>query len=179
MDRPLGALAYVDAFLEMHGQAMSLGAGPPDYVIHATGSGGTQAGLAAAAKALGQGTRVLGISVIEEAGPFRSDVLSIARETEAALGLAAGVEADDILVLDEYIQEGYGIVNRSVAEAVRKMAVLEGIFLDPVYTGKAMVALLDLVNRGFFRPADRVVFLHTGGTPALFPHKSRFTRFLS
>lgn len=178
MDKPLGALAYVDAFLEMHQQAERQGEKPVDYVIHATGSGGTQAGLAVGAKALGQGTRVLGISVIEEAEIFRRDVLSIARDTEKTLGLAPRVEADDILVLDEYIKEGYGIVNRDVAEAVRRMAVLEGIFIDPVYTGKAFVALLDLVNKGYFKSTDRIVFLHTGGTPALFPNKSRFTEFL-
>ena len=179
MERPLGALAYVHAFLEMHEQAELEGVGPVDYVIHATGSGGTQAGLAVGARALGQGTRVMGISVLEEAEVFRRDVLSIARDTEKNLGLKPDLEMDDIIVLDEYIKEGYGIVDRDVAEAVRRMAVLEGIFLDPVYTGKAFVALLDLVNKGHFKSTDRVVFLHTGGTPALFPNKSRFTELLS
>ena len=179
MDRPLGALAYVDAFLEMHEQADSMGVGPVDYVIHATGSGGTQAGLAVGARLVGQGTRVLGISVIEEAEVFRRDVLSIVRDTEKALGVETGLETEDILVLDEYIKEGYGIVDRDVAEAVRRMAVLEGIFIDPVYTGKAFVALRDLVGKGYFKPTDRVVFMHTGGTPALFPSKSRFTELLS
>jgi D-cysteine desulfhydrase family pyridoxal phosphate-dependent enzyme len=179
MDRPLGALAYVDAFLEMHQQAVTLAPGPVDYVIHATGSGGTQAGLVVGARALGRGTRILGVSVIEEAESFRRDIKSIAADTEAALGLEPCQEMDDIIVLDEYIREGYGIVDRDVAEAVRRMAVLEGIFIDPVYAGKAFVAFLDLVKKGRFKPADRVVFLHTGGTPALFPNKSRFAEFLS
>ncbi len=178
MDRPLGALGYVDALLEMHDQTEQEGVGPIDYIIHATGSGGTQAGLAVAAKVLGQGTKVLGISVIEEAKKFRGEVLSIALDTEKILGLNTGLDADDIVVLDEYIREGYGIVDQDVADAVRRMAMLEGIFIDPVYTGKAFVALLDLVDRGYFKPTDRVVFLHTGGTPALFPNKSRFTEFL-
>ncbi len=178
MDRPLGALAYVDALLEMHDQTEQEGVAPIDYIIHATGSGGTQAGLAVAAKVLGQGTKVLGISVIEEAKKFRGEVLSIALDTEKILGLNTGLDADDIVVLDEYIREGYGIVDQDVADAVRRMAMLEGIFIDPVYTGKAFVALLDLVDRGYFKPTDRVVFLHTGGTPALFPNKSRFTEFL-
>ena len=179
MDRPFGALAYVDAYLEMHEQADSLGVGPVDYIIHATGSGGTQAGLAVGARALGHDTRVLGISVLESAEVFHRDVLSIARDAEKALGLAPGLETDDILVMDEYIKEGYGIVDRDVAEAVRRLAVLEGVFIDPVYTGKAFVALLDLVKKGHFKSTDRIVFLHTGGTPALFPNKASFSEFLS
>ncbi len=179
MDRPLGALAYVDAFLELQAQAEAEDAGPIDYVVHATGSGGTQAGLVVGAKALGEGTRILGISVIEEAERFSRDVLSIALDTEKALGLDAGLGVEDAVVLDEYIRGGYGIVDREVAEAVQRLAMLEGIFLDPVYTGKAFVALLDLVKKGYFKPTDRVVFLHTGGTPALFPNKSRFSEFLS
>ena len=131
------------------------------------------------AKVLDQGTKVLGISVIEEAEKFGCEVLSIAHHTEKILGLNTGLDAEDIGVLEEYIREGYGIVDQGVADAVRRMAKLEGIFIDPVYTGKAFVALLDLVERGYFKPTDRVVFLHTGGTPALFPNKSRFTEFLS
>jgi D-cysteine desulfhydrase family pyridoxal phosphate-dependent enzyme len=179
MDRPLGALAYVEVFLELQDQAEEEGAGPIDYVLHATGSGGTQAGLVVGAKALGSGTKILGVSVIEEAGRFSRDVLSIARDTEEALEIETNSGAEDVVVLDEYIREGYGIVDRDVAEAVQRLAVLEGIFLDPVYTGKAFVALLDLVKRGYFKTTERVVFLHTGGTPALFPNKARFSEFLS
>jgi D-cysteine desulfhydrase family pyridoxal phosphate-dependent enzyme len=178
MKIPLGALAYVDAFLEMQRQADRQVDGM-DYVILASGSGGTQAGLCVAAKALGRKTKILGISVIEDAETYGAEVLAIARDTEKALGLETGVEKDDIIILDEYIREGYGILDQDVARAVRLMAETEGIFVDPVYTGKALVALQDLVRRGYFEPGDRVAFLHTGGIPALFPQKHRFSDLLS
>ena len=170
MQIPLGALAYVDAFLELQMQADRLPLAI-DYVIHATGSGSTQAGLALGAKASDGAIKVLGVSVLENSEELRKDMLAICRDTEKVLDLELGIAEEDLIVLDEYIQDGYGIVNRAVAQAVRTMAETEGIFIDPVYTGKAFVALMDLVHKGFFKPSDRVVFVHTGGTPALFPNK--------
>ena len=177
MQIPLGALAYVDAFVELQKQSAEHNA-PVDYVIHATGSGSTQAGLAVGAKALGSRTKVLGISVIEEAGKFQRDVSAIARDTIQALKLDLTLDPEDVLVRDDYIREGYGVVNRDVSRAIRLLAETEGVFLDPVYTGKAMVALLDLVEKGEFKPGERIVFLHTGGTPALFPNKHLLNRYL-
>lgn len=177
MTVPLGALAYVDAFAELQAQSAALSA-PIDHVIHATGSGSTQAGLAVGAKVLGGRTRVTGISVIEESEKFQRDVAVIARDTIEALGLEVTMEPDDIRVLDDYIKEGYGVVNEDVSRAIRLLAEAEGIFLDPVYTGKAMVALLDLVAKGEFTRGERVVFMHTGGTPALFPNKHFLSQYL-
>ncbi|MDH5386353.1 MAG: pyridoxal-phosphate dependent enzyme, partial [Candidatus Aminicenantes bacterium] len=74
---------------------------------------------------------------------------------------------------------GYGEVNKDVAETIRLVAIREGIFLDPVYTGKAMVGLIDLVKKGYFRRDDNIVFYHTGGTAALFPNKHKLGKFLS
>jgi len=175
---PLGALAYVDAFLELQRQAQGQGEAV-DYVVLASGSGGTQAGLSVAAKALGGKTKIVGISVLEDAETYGAEVLAIARDTEQALGLEPEIERDDIIILDEFIREGYGVLNRDVARAVRLMAEKEGIFVDPVYTGKALSALLELAQRGYFQPSDRVAFLHTGGTAALFPYKHGFSDLLS
>ena len=97
--------------------------------------------------------------------------MTIAQDTVQSMDLEIVVEKEDLIVLDEYIQEGYGVLNKDVAEAVRLMSEKEGIFLDPVYTGKAMVALIDLTKKDFFRKEDNVLFLHTGGTPALYPNK--------
>ncbi len=177
MQIPLGTLAYVDAFLEMQMQAEHLLLAI-DYVIHATGSGSTQAGLALGAKAAGGTTKVLGVSVLENAENLRRDMLAIAQQTEQALGLDSEITAEDLIVSEDYIQDGYGIVNRDVTLAVRTMAETEGIFLDPVYTGKAFMALLDLVKKDFFKPNDRIVFIHTGGTPALFPNKHNLIKYL-
>lgn len=177
MEKPLGAISYVNAFVEMAEQAQALGV---DFntVIHASGSGGTQAGLLVGAKALRPETRILGISVLEEREPFRRDVLTIARDTVQALELDLELSEEDVIVYDEYIRDGYGIVNEDVAQAVRLFAINEGIFIDPVYTGKALVALKDLIDKSLIKPDDKVVFMHTGGTPALFPNKHLIEKFL-
>jgi D-cysteine desulfhydrase family pyridoxal phosphate-dependent enzyme len=177
MDKPLGAISYVGSFAEMMEQMRSL-YGEPVYVVHATGSGGTQAGLLVGAKALTSGCRILGISVSDPKGPFSDDVLEIAKATDEALGLGLDILPDDVIVFDEYLGEGYGAVDRSVAEVIRLVFQTEGIVLDPVYTAKAMIGLIDLIKTGFFNPSDKVVFLHTGGTPALFPHREKIFGFL-
>lgn len=178
MQQPLGAISYVNAFVELAEQATSQGF-DVDYVIHASGSGGTQAGLAFGAKALSDKTKVLGMSVSEEKKTYRELVLNIARDTAEALDLELEIAEGDIIIFDEYIGEGYGEVNKDVTETIRLVAIREGIFLDPVYTGKAMVGFIDLVKRGYFRRDDNIVFYHTGGTAALFPNKHKLGKFLS
>lgn len=177
MERPLGAVAYVAAFAEMLTQMRSANI-EPDYIVHATGSGGTQAGLVVGARALTKDCRVLGVSVSDPKGPFSDDVLEIARATDDALGLGLEVMAGDVVVFDEYLGEGYGAVDKAVADVIRLVFQTEGIVLDPVYTAKAMIGLIDLVKTGFFKPTDKVLFIHTGGTPALFPNGPKIFRFL-
>jgi L-cysteate sulfo-lyase len=178
MGDPLGAISYVNAYAELMEQAEKAGV-DVNYVIHASGSGGTQAGLTVGAKALSDGTEVLGVSVSEPKSMYTDYVLDIATDTVSALDLGVTVEKNDIVVFDEYLGEGYGEVNREVAEAIRLMSMKEGIFLDPVYTGKAMVALMDLVKKGYFQKENNVVFFHTGGTAALFPNKHKLGKLLS
>ncbi len=177
MDRPLGAISYVHAFRETFEQAAAAGF-EPDYVVHSTGSGGTQAGLIIGAKALTDRCRVVGISVSDPQGPFAQEVLEIARAADDALGLGLGVEPGDVVVFDEYIKDGYGVVDQEVADIIRLVFTREGIVLDPVYTAKAMAGLIDLVKTGYFEPTDRVVFFHTGGTPALFPNRDKIVEYL-
>lgn len=177
MEKPLGAISYVSALAEMEEQAGALGVAI-NYVIHATGSGGTQAGLAVSAKALDKNCRILGISVSESKEEMARDVLAIARDTDRALGLGLDLRQEDIIVLDEYVKAGYGVVDRDVAEVIQLLFKTEGIVLDPVYTGKAMVALVDLIKKGYFQKQDKIVFFHTGGTPALFPNRNRLIEFL-
>jgi D-cysteine desulfhydrase family pyridoxal phosphate-dependent enzyme len=177
MDKPLGAIAYAEAFVEMVDQARSAEA-RITHVIHATGSGATQAGLIVGAEAAQTGIRVVGISVSEGRGVLVPIVQKICLDTEKALTMDLGIEPSDIIVLDEYVKEGYGIVNRETAEAIRLLFSTEGIVLDPVYTGKAMAALVDLVKKGYFRKDDGILFFHTGGTPALFPYREPLVRLL-
>ena len=177
MDKPLGAVSYVASFAELLDQMRSGGV-EPDYVVHSTGSGGTQAGLVVGAKALTTGCRIIGISASDPKGPFSDDVLEIARATDEALGLGLEVLADDVVVFDEYLGEGYGIVDKAVAQVIRLVFQTEGIVLDPVYTAKAMIGLIDLIKTGFFKSTDKVLFLHTGGTPALFPNREKIVGLL-
>jgi len=177
MDLPLGAISYVNAYVEMVEQAKALGV-QADYVVHSTGSGATQAGLVVGAKALTRGAKVLGISVSDDKVTFGKDVLKIVRATEKALKLETQIKADDVIVFDEYIKDGYGIVNKEVADMIRLVFTKEGIVLDPVYTAKAMAGLVDLIKKGYFEKTDKVVFFHTGGTPALFPNKHKLVEFL-
>lgn len=175
MDIPLGAIGYVDAYVEMIEQASELDV-EVNCVLHASGSGGTQAGLIVGAVAMGKKVRVIGISVSEEKKSYRERVWKIYRDTVEALHLDVQAELNDVIVHDEYLKEGYGIINKDVFEAIRITGENEGIFLDPVYTGKAMAALIDLIKKGHFKKDNNVVFFHTGGTAALFPNKHHLIR---
>jgi len=177
MDKPLGAIAYAEAFFEMLGQATSAGA-DITHVIHATGSGATQAGLIVGAKAAQSRIQIVGISVSEGNGVLVPIVQKICQDTSKALALDLPIDPSDIIVLDEYVKEGYGIIDKETAEAIRLLFTTEGIVLDPVYTGKAMAALIDLVGTGFFRKDQGILFFHTGGTPALFPYREPLVRLL-
>ncbi|MDP2956592.1 MAG: D-cysteine desulfhydrase family protein [Longimicrobiales bacterium] len=170
MTAPLGSLAYVRAFLELYEQAADLGVAL-DAVVHATGSASTQAGLLAGAKLISPDTRIVGISVAADRKTVSRYVEVIANQTLAALGVGGAVDAEDVIVLDDYLGEGYGILDDRVRNAISLLAREEGLLLDPVYTGKAMGGMLDLAGRGWFREGESVVFLHTGGTPALFPYR--------
>jgi D-cysteine desulfhydrase family pyridoxal phosphate-dependent enzyme len=178
MEWPLGAISYVNAFAELAGQAEAEGT-RIDAVVHSTGSGGTQAGLVVGARALSDECRVVGISVSDPRGPFSDDVLRIARAADDCLGLRLDISSDDVIVFDDYIREGYGVVDRDVAEVIRLVFQKEGIVLDPVYTAKAMVGLADLVRKSYFKATENVVFVHTGGTPALFPSRKKIVDFLA
>ena len=178
MSQPLGALAYVQAMAELAEQMVGALGLQIDAVVHATGSGGTQAGLVVGAKALGLETRIIGISVSEEKTSFARIVLDICRRTEEALGLGTVVNPEDVIVLDDYLGQGYGIVDRQVARILSEVFRAEGVVLDPVYTAKAMVGLQDLAHKRFFQPGQAVVFFHTGGTPALFPNRRKLLELM-
>jgi 1-aminocyclopropane-1-carboxylate deaminase/D-cysteine desulfhydrase-like pyridoxal-dependent ACC family enzyme len=172
MARPLGALGYVRGFLEIFQQAGDRG-GVPDSVVLATGSAGTQAGLLVGARLLSPDTRIVGISVAAPADDVARYVTTIANATLSELGEAPSVREEEVVVHDEYIGEGYGVIYQGVTDALSVTAREEGVLLDPVYTGKAMAGLMDLVGKGYFRDGEKVVFLHTGGTPALFPYRDQ------
>lgn len=172
MTRPLGALGYVKGFQELFQQARERGI-VPDSVVLATGSAGTQAGLLVGARLLSPSTRIVGISVAAPTADVVRYVTVIANAALSDLGEEPSVTEEDVIVFDEYIGDGYGIMNRSVTDALGLLAREEGVLLDPVYTGKAMAGLMDLERKGFFQAGETVIFMHTGGTPALFPYRDR------
>ncbi|MGD9049865.1 MAG: D-cysteine desulfhydrase family protein, partial [Anaerolineae bacterium] len=165
----VGAAAYAQAFEELWGQMAAHGV-DFDRVLFASGSGGTQAGLVVGARACGYEGQVLGISVSRTSEDLSAKVSALLEPTAAGLGLDLAFGPEDVLVNDDYLGSGYGVLTDVEREAVRLVARKEGILLDPVYTGKAMAGLLDLVRRGEIGADERVLFWHTGGIPALFAY---------
>jgi len=166
---PSGACGYVAAMEELLAQGAERNL-HFDHVVLASSSGGTQAGLAVGARALGYEGRILGISVDEPAGALRQKLAGLATATAELLGLELTFAPEDFAVDDGYLGGGYGVVGNLEREAIRTLAHTEGILLDPVYTGRACGGLLDLIRRGGFRPDERVLFWHTGGTAGVFAH---------
>jgi D-cysteine desulfhydrase len=166
----VGASAYVLAFQELWDQIVAGGLIPFDRVVFASGSGGTQAGMVVGARACGYGGQVLGISVSKTAEELGEAVAALLAPTASYLDLELEFGPEAVQVEDGYLGAGYGVLTDAERSAVRHVARLEGILLDPVYTGKAMAGLLDLVRRGEIGASEKVLFWHTGGTPALFAY---------
>jgi len=172
MEKPLGALAYFLAMLEIYEQTRAREE-VPDWVIIASGSGGTQAGLLVGAKALGLKTRIAGICVSDKKEVFLPVVLNIARELVEMLELPFEVKEDEIFLFDDYLGAGYGRITPEVTEGIKYMLKTEGLVLDPVYTSKALIGMLDLVKKNYFGHQARILFIHTGGIPALFAFREQ------
>ncbi len=170
MQEPWGALGYLEAWRELHEQAKERDVRFVT-VVHATGSGATQAGLLVGARIMDPQTRIIGVSVSEDAATLGGWVRTIADRTLGLIGREEQVRKDEIDVRDTYVGAGYGHMSSEVAETLRLLASTEGLLLDPVYTGKAMTGLLDMVRQGEFAADSDVLFVHTGGTPALFPYR--------
>jgi D-cysteine desulfhydrase family pyridoxal phosphate-dependent enzyme len=164
---PTGALGYVRAFVELVGQLIEVGE-DPKRLYFPTSSQGTLAGLALGALLHGLSDLVYAIAVEEDSLTLRTDAVPIANEAARLLGVDSGLRVDDLVVDDRYIGEGYGIPSPGGMEAIALLARSEAIVLDPVYSGKAMAALIDHIRKGEFAPDDAVVFLHTGGGPSIF-----------
>src|SRR3712207_419466 len=170
---PVGALGYVNAALELLAQATQMGL-RIDHLVHATGSAGTQAGLVTGLVALNSGIPVLGIGVRAPREKQEANVLALAERTAEHLGLPGIVRAEHVVANCDYVGQGYGIPTRGMVDALRLAAETEGILLDPVYSGKGMAGLVDLVRKGFFPDGSNVVFLHTGGQAGLFAYPDAF-----
>lgn len=170
---PTGALGYVNCAYELLGQLNDRGLAV-DHIVTATGSAGTQAGLITGLKAINAGIPLLGIGVRAPKAKQEENVFNLAQRTAEKIGAPGVVQRADVVADDGYIGEGYGIPRVDTIAAIRLFAELEGILLDPVYSGKGAAGLIDLCRRGHFRKGQRVVFLHTGGAAGLFGYRGTF-----
>ncbi|ANF56321.1 1-aminocyclopropane-1-carboxylate deaminase/D-cysteine desulfhydrase [Halotalea alkalilenta] len=170
---PLGALGYVRAVAELAEQYARMQWSPPDIVLAPAGSGGTLAGLIVGARLYWPQTKVIGVSVSRDAAWFQSRIAAMASDCAELLEQPLRFAAEEIQVEDGYVGPGYGLPSDDGVEAIHRLAKDEGILLDPVYTGKAMSALIDLCAKGRIAQGQQVLFVHCGGSPALYPFSER------
>ena len=171
---PIGALGYVTCALEMVNQFNTQDL-RVDCVVHATGSAGTQAGLVVGLEGTRSQIPVLGIGVRAAREAQETNVYNLAVKTAELLGVPGSVKRESVKANCDYVGGGYGVPTPGMVEAVTMMARLEGILLDPVYSGKGMAGLIDLCRKGHFKKGENVVFLHTGGAVALYGYMDAFS----
>ena len=165
----IGALGYVNCAIELLEQAEELGL-RIDHLVTATGSAGTQAGLIVGLRAIGSDMPLLGIGVNAAQDAQEDKVYKLACETADFIGKPGIVAREDVIANCNYVGAGYGIPTEGMNEAILMLARLEGLLFDPVYSGKGLAGMIDLIRNSHFDAADNIVFLHTGGSAALFAY---------
>ena len=172
---PIGALGYALCAQEIIFQSTEMGL-EIDCIIHATGSAGTQAGLVCGLKALNAKIPLLGIGVRAPKDKQEENVYNLACLTAEKLECSGIVDREDVVANCEYVGPGYGLPDKTTFEAIDIFARLEGILLDPVYSGKGAAGLIDLIRKGHFKKGQQVLFVHTGGAIALAGYLESFTK---
>ncbi|MFT6897654.1 MAG: D-cysteine desulfhydrase family pyridoxal phosphate-dependent enzyme [Paraglaciecola sp.] len=167
----LGAISFIHAVQELQGQTRGQAF---SHIVFASSSGGTHAGLVLGKQLYGQDYQIVGINIDKDQGGqpgYRHNLLTLIQQTANLMGMDSDVDKQQQLILrDDYIGQGYGVVGDLEREAIALTAKHEGILLDPVYTGRAMGGLIDMIRQQTFSPQDKVLFWHTGGAPALFAY---------
>ncbi len=169
--KPLAALSYVACFIEILEQADAAGFTPDALYVCSAGS--TGAGLSLASVALGLDTPIQHVTPIVWPWDTRAAMTQIANDAAERLGIITRLESDDIHVTEDYVGPGYGILTQACLEAISLLARTEGVLLDPSYSGKSMAGLIDHIRHGPLQSDQDVVFVHTGGTPALFAYNQQ------
>ena len=170
---PIGALGYVNCARELSEQAADIGL-QIDAFVHATGSSGTQAGLVAGLAAIESDIQLLGIGVRAPQEKQEQMVFDLAQKTAEHLGTGLNISRESVRANCDYVGPGYGLPTEGMKKAVKTLASTEGLLFDPVYSGKGLDGLIDLIGKGAFEGMDNVVFLHTGGSAALFGYPEIF-----
>jgi D-cysteine desulfhydrase len=166
---PIGATGYVACAMEILAQTFEAGVAI-DRVITASGSSGTHAGLVTGLEGAQAAIPVVGINVSRPKAPQEEKVYALVQQTAERIGVRTEISRDTVVCFDDYVGAGYSLPTPEMGEAVRMLARLEGVLLDPVYTGKTMAGLIDLSRKGFFEKDEKVLFVHTGGSPALYAY---------
>lgn len=169
----VGTLGYAACAQEIMYQLFDMGL-RIDNIVLTSGSAGTHAGMLAGMTGLNGQIPITGIGINKENALQIPVVYNLFSRTVEKLGLVNTPRMEDVIIFDEYIGEGYSIPTPAMVEAVKLMARIEGILLDPVYTGKTMAGLIDLMKKGYFKGCENVLFLHTGGSPALYAYMEEF-----
>ncbi|GAA0898395.1 D-cysteine desulfhydrase family protein [Pseudonocardia zijingensis] len=169
----LGAIGYLGAALEIADQALAMDV-TITHIVHASGSGGTQAGLIAGLAMLNLDVEVIGIDIDAEPEGVHRRVASILRELADEVGLEFAPLEKKISIESSYSGDAYGVADQSTLDAIMLAARMEGLLVDPVYSGKALAGMCGLIREGRLAPDAQIVFLHTGGSPAIYAYRSLF-----
>ena len=169
----IGALGYVSCAEEVLRQLFETGL-RIEHMVVPSGSAGTHAGIIAGMIGNNAGIPVTGIGVNRKREAQQAAVLKLAQETLDYIGTGVTMPAEAVVAFDDYVGPGYSLPTDGMVEAVKLLASTESILLDPVYSGKAMAGLIDLVRKDYFPEGSNVLFLHTGGSPALFAYLDTF-----
>ncbi|WP_417767346.1 1-aminocyclopropane-1-carboxylate deaminase [Stappia sp.] len=161
-----GGLGYVGFAEEVRAQEAELGF-RFDYIVVCTVTGSTHAGMLVGFAADGRARRVIGIDASATPAQTKAQVLEIARRTADLVELGQPLSEDDVVLVEDYAYPLYGVPSEETKEAIRVCARLEGMITDPVYEGKSMQGMMDLVRKGYFPEGSKVLYAHLGGAPAL------------
>ncbi len=164
-----GVLGYANAVVEIKKQLEGT-ADKLDYIVFATGTGATQAGLVLGTKIAGLKAKVVGISAGRPSNEIAADTKRLVEETARLLRVNVQLSQDEIIVNDSFTCGGYAVVTKEVTDVMEAVAQKEGLLVDPVYSGKGMLGLLGLEKQGYFPKGSHVLFIHTGGVPIIFSH---------
>ena len=168
----LGAVAFIEAYKELNAQREALKV-DFSHIVFASSSGATHAGLMLGNKILQTYSQIIGINIDKgemDKVPFDEHIVSLANSTAQFIAADYQFTADDLILNSDYVGDGYGVIGELEKEAIALTAQNEGILLDPVYTGRAMGGLIDMIRTGQIKATDNVLFWHTGGAPALFAY---------
>jgi D-cysteine desulfhydrase len=170
---PIGATGYVACAEEILAQAFDQGINF-DYIVTTSGSAGTHAGLVVGFYGNNSNIPVIGINISRQKGPQENLVYNLVEQTAAHVGIKGTIPREAVQCFEEYVGPGYSLPTPEMVKTVKLVAQTEGILLDPVYTGKAMAGMLDLIQKDFFKMGQNILFVHTGGSPALYHYADYF-----